>query len=126
MKQQILKFYSQFAKISDLGKKQYNYDKDGIEDYLKAKAARDCTDQHGIAALCTQSETITNNNYDQCDLIYIASSEVLNGNSPNEGIENKDISDRFLTTLILSLIVCLANIGLALFGFLLFRTPGDF
>ena len=118
--------FSQFAKISDLGKKQYNYDKDGIEDYLKAKAARDCTDQHGIAALCTQSETITNNNYDQCDLIYIASSEVLNGNSPNEGIENKDISDRFLTTLILSLIVCLANIGLALFGFLLFRTPGDF
>ena len=41
-------------------------------------------------------------------------------------IKNKDISDRFLTALILSLFVCLANIGLALFGFLLFRTPGDF
>ena len=41
-------------------------------------------------------------------------------------ITNKDKFDRFLTTLILSLIVCLANIGLALFGFLLFRTPGDF
>ena len=122
---------AKYAKISDLGKKQYNYDKDGIEDYLKAKAARDCTDQHGIATLCTQYETITSteitvNNYDQCDLIYIASSKVINGNSPKEGIENKDLSDRFLTTLILSLIVCLANIGLALFGFLLFRTPGDF
>ncbi|MBQ3642765.1 oligosaccharide flippase family protein, partial [bacterium] len=32
----------------------------------------------------------------------------------------------FLTALILSLIVCLANIGLALFGFLLFRNPSDF
>ena len=42
------------------------------------------------------------------------------------GIENKDLSDRFLTALILSLFVCLSNIGLALFGFLLFRTPGDF
>ena len=40
--------------------------------------------------------------------------------------ENKDKFDRFLTALILSLVVCLANIGLALFGFLLFRTPGDF
>ena len=39
--------------------------------------------------------------------------------------KNKDIFDRFLTTLILSLVVCLANIGLALFGFLLFRTPGN-
>ena len=34
--------------------------------------------------------------------------------------------NRFFTALILSLIVGLANIGLALFGFLLFRTPGDF
>ena len=41
-------------------------------------------------------------------------------------ITNKDKFDRFLTALILSLVVCLANIGLALFGFLLFRTPGDF
>ena len=41
-------------------------------------------------------------------------------------ITNKDLFDRFLTALILSLIVCLANIGLALFGFLLFRTPSDF
>ena len=121
--------YSKYAKISDLGKKQYNYDNDGIEDYIKALAAHPiCEDSTGsIATLCTQKETFTGGNtYDQCDLIYIASSEVLNGNSPKEGIENKDISDRFLTTLILSLIVCLANIGLALFGFLLFRTPGDF
>ena len=41
-------------------------------------------------------------------------------------VDNKDVSDRFLTALILSLFVCLANIGLALFGFLLFRSPGDF
>ena len=125
--------YSKYAKISDLGKKQYNYDKDGIEDYLKAVTAHpNCEDSTGsIATLCTQKETITStengNNFDSCDLIYIDQSEIVSSsNLPKEGIKNKDISDRFLTTLILSLIVCLANIGLALFGFLLFRTPGDF
>ena len=120
--------YSKYAKISDLGKKQYNYDKDGIEDYLKAVTAHpNCEDSTGsIATLCTQKETITSTTFDSCDLIYIQSTLIVSNNLPAEDIENKDLSDRFLTTLILSLIVCLANIGLALFGFLLFRTPGDF
>ena len=129
-------YFSIFAKISDLGKKQYNYDKDGIEDYKKAINANNaCEDTTNLIILCGTKETLTstdltgsNVNAAQCDFIYISSSEVLDTstNGPSEGIENKDISDRFLTTLILSLIVCLANIGLALFGFLLFRTPGDF
>ena len=129
--------FSKYAKISDLGKKQYNYDKDGIEDYLKAVTAHpSCEDPVAlystglIATLCTKKETITStdigNTFDSCDLIYINRNKVVSNGLPKEGIENKDISDRFLTTLILSLIVCLANIGLALFGFLLFRTPGDF
>ena len=131
--------FSQFAKISDLGKKQYNYNKDGIEDYIKAITAHSsCVDSSSavstggsIADWCTGHETFTsteigNSNIASCDLIYIDRSEIVSNGLPKEGIENKDISDRFLTTLILSLIVCLANIGLALFGFLLFRTPGDF
>ena len=82
-----------------------------------------------------EHETITSevmdpddfNTYAGCNLIYIDPGYILDGSGKSsEGIENKDLSDRFLTTLILSLIVCLANIGLALFGFLLFRTPGDF
>ncbi len=130
--------YSKYAKISDLGKKQYNYDKDGIEDYIKAITAHSgCVDTSNaagtssIADWCTGHETFTsteisNSNIASCDLIYIERNEVVSNGLPKEGIENKDLSDRFLTTLILSLIVCLANIGLALFGFLLFRTPGDF
>ena len=125
-----------YAKISDLGKKQYNYDKDGNKDYATA-TANGCTDSPlssgsgstSIKQLCTKKEKIAitelNNDYgalnafDNCNKIYL---DTLR----NSGIENKDISDRFLTTLILSLLVCLASIGLALFGFLLFRTPGDF
>ena len=41
-------------------------------------------------------------------------------------IEEAALEGSKLTTLILSLVVCLANIGIALFGFLLFKTPGEF
>ena len=124
-----------YAKISDLGKKQYNYDKDAMKD-----VGDDCQDAASsgsnlIANLCARKETLTSTvlnalyldssgspkSFTNCDKIYIDEDEL-----DNLGIENKDLSDRFLTTLILSLFVCLASIGLALFGFLLFRTPGDF
>ena len=130
-----------YAKISDLGKKQYNYDKDGIKDYEKVYYGSSCSDNaNSIAQGCFKQETLTileanaliGNIYDlselsKCNMIYISYIDMF-GLMANEtpGIENKDLSDRFLTALILSLIICLANIGLALFGFLLFRTPGDF
>ena len=130
-----------YAKISDLGKKQYNYDKDGIKDYEKVYFGSSCSDNaNSIAIGCFKKERLTileakeltGHIYDiselsKCNMIYISYIDMF-GDMANEtpGIENKDLSDRFLTALILSLMVCLANIGLALFGFLLFRTPGDF
>ena len=112
-----------YAKISDLGKKQYNYKYDWAKDIkTNCKVSLDT-----IIELCAAEEipsslkrtAVTGGTYAGCDYLY------LNTHISNE-ITNKDLSDRFLTALILSLIVCLANIGLALFGFLLFRTPGEF
>ena len=123
------------AKYSDLGKKQYNYNKDLVKALSEKK---DCT--FGIRTsgtnvviktesyyenLCSYEETFSPSDVGltdttKCKNLYIHNSDI------DSKITNKDISDRFLTTLILSLFVCLANIGLALFGFLLFRTPGDF
>ena len=116
--------YALYAKYSDLGKKQYNYNKDLIK---TVNEAGNCV---GYASYCESNGKITagstqNNRYgnlitipptSDCDKLYAET---------EEGIENKDISDRFLTTLLLGLFVCLANIGLAIFGFLLFRT-GEF
>jgi hypothetical protein len=103
--------YSIYAKYSELNKKQYNYKKDFYKDI----------DEDCIAGTyvynCESSSEIA---------LYIPSTCKYAYASEIESITNKDIFDRFMTTLILSLIVCLANIGLALFGFLLFRTPGDF
>ena len=105
------------ATISELNKKQYNYD----YDLIKKLTGSDCV-ATGCASLCETMETFDYTTYcssidSDCKNIYYSAA--------NE-ITYKDMFDRFLTTLILSLFVCLANIGLALFGFLLFRTPGDF
>ena len=112
-----------YAKYSDLGKKQYNYKYDWSKDIkTNCKISLDT-----IIKLCAAEEIPsslkgtagTHGTYAGCDYLY------LDTHISNE-ITNKDLSDRFLTALILSLIVCLANIGLALFGFLLFRNPSDF
>lgn len=84
---------------------------------MKTLTSGTCTTSNCISQ-CEMQEIITCSSITApCDYLYY---------TPENGITNKDIFDRFLTALILSLFVCLANIGLALFGFLLFRTPGDF
>ena len=108
--------YGGYAKYSDLNKKQYNYKNEfykGIDSACITESyANNCKDYTPDPKFSVPS-TI----YSTCKNLYALRSYE---------ITNKDIFDRFLTALILSLIVCLANIGLALFGFLLFRTPGDF
>ena len=75
---------------------------------------------------CSDSETFDPSSAGISQTIAACPKLYIHNRDIDSSISNKDISDRFLTALILSLIVCLANIGLALFGFLLFRTPGDF
>ena len=109
---------SKYAKISDLGKKQYNYDSD-----YSVNIACKCVSPCNLVTQCASQESfdiLSTDTYvtNGCKNLYVS--------EQSNSIERKDLSDRFLTTLILSLIVCLANIGLSLFGFLLFRTPGDF
>ena len=111
------------AKYSDLIKKQYNYNKDLQDSYNEDPSKQgqcrssptNCNADGFIIASRTYSD---NSGSHDCEYLYI-------GIQSNE-ITNKDKSDRFLAALILSLFVCLANIGLALFGFLLFRSPNDF
>ncbi len=118
------------AKYNDLGKKQYNYNTD-LQKSLEE--IQDCVINGGgtvsftrsqYKSLCSTKETFAAGEVSgldtSCKNVYYYNHDI------DSSIKNKDISDRFLTALILSLFVCLANIGLALFGFLLFRTPGDF
>ena len=104
--------HSYIAKYSDLIQKQYNYNKDLIDEHTSRS-----TNCEADPTACNNGK-ISGSLYPGCEKLYI--------NSVEGQITNKDKSDRFLTTLLLSLFVCLANIGLAIFGFLLFRTPGEF
>ena len=114
--------HAYIAKYSDLIQKQYNYDEDLYESYTSGKIfSSGCIadpDNCGTDGKIPWLNTA-------CDKLYANDYITANGGI-YEGVSNKDISDRFLTTWILSLFVCLANIGLAIFGFLLFRTPGEF
>ena len=118
---------SVYAKYSELNKKQYNYDKDlhkAYETSLYSSCRNtnnfdDCADEGKISFSSSSNPTYTDSNgaSKTCPYLYV---------NEQDDITNQDVFDRFLTTLILSLVVCLANIGIALFGFLLFKTPGEF
>ena len=112
------------AKYSDLIKKQYNYNKDLQDSYREDRSKQgQCVESPsncGDDGFITGSRTYTDNSGTSHDCEYLYTDY-----KPNE-ITNKDKSDRILAALILSLFVCFANIGLALFGFLLFRSPSDF
>lgn len=89
--------YSQWAKFKDLGDKQYNYDSKLYKTY------------HNDGACKTISCG--------CEYCYTE--------PPTVYTENKDLHDRWLTTLILSIFIVVCNIGLLIFGFLLFKSSGE-
>ena len=111
------------AKYSDLIKKQYNYNKDLRKSLTEDLSVSGCirTVNCGTDGYRPTIETYPDSSGAQqnCKFLY------SNQNLGYIGDSNKDKSDRFLTVLILSLFVCLANIGLIIFGFLMAKT-GEF
>ena len=108
--------YSLIAKYSDLIKRQYNYDKDLVDSYQSSDVIR-CKESIDV---CINGKVIPSSSVtdSSCDYLYADA-------NPATDFKNKDKSQRFLTALILSLFVCLAHIGLAIFGFLLFKSTND-
>ena len=97
--------HSVYATFSDLIQKQYNYEKDKYESVDHPEI---CITDYYVAE-CSKSEYINvGTSLDSCDNLYAPLID---------DFANKDLSDRLLTTLILSLFVCLADIVLALVGF---------
>ena len=106
-----------YAKFRDLGKKQYNYD----SDFYKS-----LQDPNSEVNNCYGSKTMTrtsirsysNNANLKCEYIWL-------GNVGNNSIEYKYAYDRWLTTIILSVFIVVCGLGLAVFGFLLFKNSGN-
>jgi hypothetical protein len=100
---------SEYAKFKDLGGKQYNYDSKYYKTFTSSSyTTNDCK--------YSPSEGIPLTSYSSCDYVY---TEVYTST------ENKDLYDRWLTTLILSIFIVACNVGLLIFGFLLFKSGAD-
>ena len=94
--------FSEYVKYKDLGDKQYNYD----SIYYKAHSTSGC-----------QSSGTP---------VYIPGCEYsFPSSSPTTSVYNKDLYDRWTTTLVLSVFIVICNIGLLIFGFLLFKSSGE-
>ena len=116
---------SLFAKYNELGKKQYNYNKDNY-----------FIDQTSKTYLCT---TFSNSIIDDLDELCLGSytgtritvgygttvCESLYYNIRNTNISNKYKYDKWVTSIIFGVFVAAINVGLALFGFLIFKNGGS-
>ena len=91
---------SLYVKYKDLGKKQYNYDSKLYKTYYG----------NGISDPCKSFDP-------SCEYIFQI--------PPETSVENKDLYDRWITVLILGIFIIACNIGLIIFGFLLFKSGGD-
>lgn len=93
--------FSQYAKYKDLGGKQYNYD----SQYYKAHKSSNKLNNE----ICISGHPP----YTNCEYLF--------PDTPYYSFDNKDLYDRWTTTLILSVFIAACHIGLLIFGFLLFK-----
>ena len=104
--------YAEFIKFKELGEKQYNYD----SKYYKSYQTELCKIPAGFGnTVPISSPYRPTGASSDCNYLY---SDALTS------FENKDLYDRWLTTLILGIIISLSNVGLLIFGILLFKNGG--
>ena len=96
-------YNSTFVKFKDLGKKQYNYDSDNYKIYYHGNAKCNFVENYNLA------------DYNSCDYVF---------GSPKLSFENKYLYDKWTTTLIFAFLISICDLGLSLFGLLIFK-EGD-
>ena len=105
------------AKYSDLGKKQYNYQKKRHYPGDNNEFTGCSVDADAAYLACYNSEKFTLGLTRDCKYIYL--------NIKANGFGNKYLFDRWVTTIIFSCFIIACCIGLAIFGFLLFSSNGS-
>ena len=98
-----------FIKIKDLGKNQYNYD---TEIYQASKDSK--SEFSGCKSVSVPKTELKYQSSKTCEYIWLM--EVT-----NNSVENKFLYDRWVTTILFSVLICICGIGLCVFGFLLFN-----
>jgi len=115
------------AKYSDLGKKQYNYNKKKSQESEDTSSDLNIcshyTSDEGTPHLelfgpyaCRNKEYYSENRIGTCDYLYA---------NPEDDYVYKYLFNRWITTIIFSCLIIACDIGLAIFGFLLFKSDGS-
>ena len=131
-----------YAKYQDLGKKQYNYHKDFSFPDDDSEYGKNCkingyfeitisnpspgpggpsgpsNDNVPLKDLCEDPQAHSSDirsSYSQCKNLYY---------SGNDDFDNKYLYDKWVTTIIFGCFIIALNLGLAIFGFLLFNQAG--
>ena len=116
--------HAEYVKYKDLGKKQYNYDTKYYEVFQKDDIPLLLHNQHCniddiysfIVGTTPRPKVSNDPNAEDCEYLFP---------KPEESYINKYIHDRWLTTLILAVIIFICDLTLAIFGLLLFLQKGE-
>ena len=123
------KYSSFFATFSDLGKKQYNYNKEKYQANSDSDSEfKNCQVSFNDFTNIISISSCFIFGYNTGLLPYPSGTKTCKNlyASYTDSIENKYVFDRWITTIIFSCFIIVCDIGLAIFGFLLFKsyTPG--
>jgi len=103
-----------YAKYRDLGKKQYNYDSDLHKSLQDSDSEASGCQRHDYTSYTNRQK------YGSKDCEYIWETSIS-----NVSVDYKYAYDRWLTAIILSVFIVACGLGLAVFGFLLFKNSGS-
>ena len=102
-------------KYKDLGKKQYNYNSKMYKSYHDSDVKDEISNcNYGSYTSSTVKRTYRDGSSSTCDYIWPSSYSV------NLGYERKYLFDKWITSIIFGVLILVCDIGLAIFGFLLF------
>ena len=104
-----------YPTYSDLGKKQYNYEKK--RHYDADIKYTTCAGNYDLCAAGNEYFDFSGHTGNNCKKLFFT-------NSPS-GVENKYVFDRWVSSIIFSCFIAACCIGLAIFGFLLFKSDGS-
>jgi len=125
-----------YAKWNDLGKKQYNYHKDfsfpddnsKYDDCNNYKSIIEGLNQVGPNPISTDLDDLCGNDFGSLTKSQLGNCDYLfykNDGDGMDGVSNKYLYDKWVTTIIFGCIIILLNLGLAIFGFLMFKESGS-
>lgn len=109
-------------KYKDLGKKQYNYNSKMYKSYNDPDVKDEIKNcKYGVlSGIITTQLPYLDGSSSKCEYVWLSSYSSYSSYTSNLGYEHKYLFDKWITSIIFGVLILVCDIGLAIFGFLLF------